>query len=591
MNILGLNYIFHDSSACLLIDGELVAAIEEERLTGEKHSQKFPERAIERCLQIANIKATEVDHVAVSFKPRRNWLKKVAYGTQLMPDVGPFFEYEFLRLLRRQRTFRTWFRRMWGDSDRVPTTHLVEHHLAHGAGSYYVSPFEDAAILAIDGWGEWASTWMGHASGLKIHAGRQSYFPNSLGCFYTAATEFCGFKPNYDEGKTMGLAPTGDAGRFYDVVKEMVAVGTHGELTLDLKLFEFGKLTGKFCAPAFYDVFGPPRAKGEEIHQNHRDVAAAFQRVLEETILKICRILWKQGVSHNLVLAGGVALNSVANGRVLRETDFRNVYVMPGAGDNGTSIGAAYYVFNGLLGHGKRYRHDHPYVGTSYSNDEIERTLREAKLTYRMADDVCAETAALLKQGRIVGWFQGQMEFGPRALGGRSILADPTVSSMKDKINAQVKHRESFRPFAPSVTVEDVGKYFAFDGESPFMLMVCDVRPDKQSRLPAITHVDGTARLQTVSQTANPRYYRLLREFEKLSGVPIVLNTSFNVMDQPIVESPIDAVRCFFSTGLDALVIGDFIIEKSGAASPIQLTLNNIDNFAHACQIPFNTDS
>jgi carbamoyltransferase len=453
---------------------------------------------------------------------------------------------------------------------------MVDHHLAHGVGSYLVSGFADAAILSIDGWGEWATTWMGHADGLSVFPSGTTYFPHSLGCFYSAATEFCGFKPNYDEGKTMGLAPTGDATRYYDVVKKMVAVGPDGQLRLRLDLFQFPKVNGVFCAKGFSKVFGPPRARGEEIKQNHRDVAAAFQRVLEENFLKMSRILLGRGRSRNLVLAGGVALNSVANGRIRRETDFRSVYVMPGASDNGTCIGAAYYVFNKILGRHERWNHDHPYVGTSYENSEIKRTLSEAKVPYRAVSEVCVATAELLRRGRIVGWFQGRMEFGPRALGGRSILADPTVPSMKDRINAEVKHREAFRPFAPSVPAEDVTKYFDFRGESPFMLMVCDVKKEMRGLLPAITHVDGTARLQTVSCEANPRYYRLLREFERLSGVPILLNTSFNVMDQPIVESPRDALRCFFSTGLDALVIGDFVIEKEFMGERIEVRKHSL---------------
>jgi carbamoyltransferase len=564
MNILGLNYIFHDSSACIVSDGELQVAIEDERLTGDKHTQRFPVLAIERCLQVAHLDPRRIDHIAVSFNPRRNLVHKALYAASLTVDARPFISYEFVRIRERQKAFREWYRKTWpaAGADR-PQIHFIDHHLAHIGGSYFVSPFDDAALLSIDGWGEWSTTWMGHASGLSLKQTGQSHFPHSLGCFYTAATEFCGFKPNYDEGKTMGLAPLGDPDRFHGDVEAMVSIGRDGQVHLDHRLFEFHKVNGRFCGPAFYDKFGAPRAKGEEIRPNHRDVAAAFQKVLEEKILELCRVLEAQGRSRHLVLAGGVALNSVANGRVLRETGFDDVYVMPGAGDNGTCIGAAYQLYNGVLKHSKRFHHVHAYVGTEYANDAIEKVLREAKVDYRRVDDVCCEIPRLLRRGLIIAWFQDKMEFGPRALGSRSILADPTLPGMKDKINAEVKHREAFRPFAPSVPEEDAVRYFDFDQTSPFMLMVCDVRPECRTLLPAITHVDGTARLQTVTPSGNERYYRLLKEFGKVSGVPVLLNTSFNIMDQPIVESPLNALRCFFSTGLDVLVIGDFIVEKT----------------------------
>jgi carbamoyltransferase len=584
MNILGLNYIFHDSSACIVANGDLVVAIEEERLTGEKHTQQFPEHAIARCLEVAGLRPMDIDHIAISFNPRRHVTNKALYAVSLATAAGPFVSYEFFRIRARQKSFWNWYYSTWSDSARLPRTHFIDHHLSHVAGSYFVSPFNAATLLSIDGWGEWSTTWVGHASGLSVRSISESHFPNSLGCFYSAATEFCGFKPNYDEGKTMGLAPTGDPDRFFREVGALISVRSNGQIKLDQSIFEFHKIPGRFCGPGFYAKFGAPRAKGGEIKPHHRDVAAAFQKVLEERTLQLCRILDKQTRSRNLVLAGGVALNSMANGRIQRETAFKDIYVMPGAGDGGTSIGAAYHLFNGIMENPQRFHHAHAYLGTQYTNDEIEKTLREAKVSYRRSPDVCAETARLLHQGLIVAWFQGKMEFGPRALGGRSILADPTLPHMKDKINAEVKHRESFRPFAPSVTVDDTARYFDFRGESPFMLMVCDVLAGQRQQLPAITHVDGTARLQTVSIQCNSHYYRLIKEFEKLSGVPIVLNTSFNVMDQPIVESPLNALRCFFSTGLDALVIGDFIVEKrptlklSSMVSPIHGdTLENVE--------------
>ncbi|MBC8721069.1 carbamoyltransferase [Paraburkholderia sp. RAU6.4a] len=566
MNILGLNYIFHDSSACVVADGELLVAVEDERLTGEKHSQKFPERAIESCLARSGLKASDIDHIAISFNPNKHVVTKALYAASLHRAAGSFISYEFLRLRARQKAFWSWYNRTWDRRGARPKVHFIDHHLSHIGGSYFVSPFDEAALLSIDGWGEWSTTWLGHAKGRMLQAFGESLFPHSLGCFYSAATEFCGFKPNYDEGKTMGLAPCGDPERFYDKAKSLVRISAAGEIELDLSLFDFPQVTGRFCNDAFYQAFGAPRKRGAPFEDHHRDVAAAFQRVIEESILQLCRVLEKKTVTRNLVLAGGVSLNSVANGRVMRETQFKNIYVMPGAGDNGTCIGAAYYLYNGLLKGEKRYHHEHPYIGTEHSNEAIEDVLRQSKVAYRRSADVCAETASILRKGKIVAWFQGKMEFGPRSLGGRSILADPTLPGMKDKINAEVKHRELFRPFAPSVAAEDVSKFFDFSGESPFMLMVCDVLPDKQALLPAITHVDGTARLQTVSATSSRRYYGLIKEFEKLSGIPVILNTSFNIMDQPIIESPLNAIRCFFSTGLDVLVMGDFIVEKAPMA-------------------------
>ncbi|MGN3961198.1 carbamoyltransferase family protein [Burkholderia gladioli] len=563
MNILGLNYIFHDSSACIVKDGELIAAIEDERLTGDKHTQRFPEKAIDACMRVAGLPPEEIHHIAVSFNPKKHVVTKALYATSLHRAAGSFISYEFLRIRARQKAFWSWYRKTWGKGARRPAVHFVDHHLAHIGGSYFVSPFDDAALLSVDGWGEWSTTWLGQASGHSLEKLSESFFPHSLGCFYSAATEFCGFKPNYDEGKTMGLAPCGDPDRFYEPISRLVRITENGNVEMDFSMFDFPNVTGRFCSENFHREFGAPRRRGEAFEDRHRDMAAAFQRVLEERILELCRVLEARTTSRNLVLAGGVSLNSVANGRILRETRFENIYVMPGAGDNGTCIGAAYYLYNGLLGERKRYHHLHPYIGTEHTNTAIEHALRQSKLVYRQSEDVCRDTARLLREGKIVAWFQGKMEFGPRSLGGRSILADPTLPQMKDKINAEVKHREAFRPFAPSVASEDVSHYFDFDGESPFMLMVCDVLPEKQHLLPAITHVDGTARLQTVTPQASERYHRLIKEFEKLSGVPVVLNTSFNIMDQPIIESPIDAIRCFFSTGLDALVMGDFIVDKA----------------------------
>ncbi len=561
MNILGINYFYHDTSACIVRDGRLVVALEEERFTRQKHTWGFPYQAISQALNAAGISADDVDHVAVSIDPLKDWPRKAAHALSLGIRMPPFLKHEVWRAWNRQREFNDWFRSTWRGAKR-PRLHNVAHHLSHIAGSFFVSPYERAALLSIDGSGEWSTTWMGETDGRDFTRFSESYFPNSLGSFYEAATEFCGFKPNYDEGKTMGLAPFGDPTRFYDTMSRMVRVGPEGELSVDQSWFSFDNWSGRIGS-RYIEAFGAPRGASGAFEDRHNDVAAAAQRVLEDRVLEMCRVLERRSKAEYLVLGGGVALNSVMNGRILRETRFKDLYVMPAAGDNGTSIGAAYYVYNHVLGHRDRHFHDNPYTGLEYSNEQIEALLKECKLPYARSASVGRDTAELLRDGKIIAWFQGRSEIGPRSLGNRSIICDPTLPHMKDKINAEVKHREAYRPFAPSAITEARRDFFEIDVETPFMLKVCMVRPDKVAVLPAITHVDGSARLQTVTRETNPRYHELISEFGKLSGVPVILNTSFNIMGEPMVESPIQALRCFYSTGIDVLVIGDFIIHKS----------------------------
>ena len=561
MIILGINYFFHDTSACIVRDGRLVVALEEERFTRQKHTWGFPHQAIARSIAAAGITPADIDHVAVSIDPTKDWQKKLAYGLTLGRRVGPFIKHEVVRATNRQREFKAWFTQTW-PTGRRPTLHNVSHHLSHVAGSFFVSPFERAALLSMDGSGEWSTTWLGETDGRTFTCFSESYFPHSLGSFYEAATEFCGFRPNYDEGKTMGLAPFGDASKFQDAMAKMVSVSPTGAVTVDQSYFSFDNWGPRRCGPRYHQAFGAPRVAPGPIEDRHNDVAAAAQKVLEDRILEMCRVLEQRSQAEYLVIAGGVALNSVANGRILRETRFKDIYVMPAAGDNGTSLGAAYYVYNGVLGRTDRHHHDNPYTGLEYSSAEIERLLEECKLPYLRSDDVARDTAKLLHEGQIIGWYQGRSEIGPRSLGNRSIICDPTLPHMKDKINADVKHREAYRPFAPSTIVEARKDFFEIDVEAPFMLNVCMVRPDKVSVLPAITHVDGSARLQTVRKEINPRYHALISEFGKLTGIPVILNTSFNIMGEPMVEHPIQAIRCFYSTGIDVLVIDDFIIRK-----------------------------
>ncbi|AFU98975.1 carbamoyltransferase [Simiduia agarivorans] len=563
MNILGINYIFHDTSSCIVQDGDLICALEEERFTRNKHTYEFPERSIQRCLSIAKLDTENIDHIAVSIDPWKHQLKKIAYALSLGFKSKQFIKNEFWRYRNQQQKFWHWYRHTW-PGNKHPEVHFIEHHKSHILGSYFVSPYENAALLSLDGSGEWSTHWMGEIRDGKISKIAESFFPNSLGSFYEAATEFCGFRPNYDEGKTMGLAPFGNADRLYDKARSLVTIKDTGEIAVDTGYFNFPHYGECRYNEKFVALFGKPRAQSKTapFESHHEDVAAAFQKALEDCALKMCKILEQKTSAEHIIIAGGVALNSVMNGRIIRETRFKDAYIMPAAGDNGTAIGAAYCVWNDVLGNTKRHTHLNPFVGTSYSDDEVEATLKGFKLSYKKCDDICQAAAQLIHQGKIIGWFQGNMEIGPRALGSRSIVADPTNANMKGKINAEVKYREPYRPFAPSAIEESYKTYFELGVDDPFMLKVDFVKPEWRAKLAAITHVDGSARLQTVSKKTNPLYHRLISEVGKLTGTDVVLNTSFNVMGEPVVESPEQAIRCFYTSGLDALAIGNFLIMK-----------------------------
>jgi len=566
MNILGINFYYHDSTACIVSDGRLVVAIEEERITRKKHTTDFPVHAIGKCLEVAGLTPADIDYVAVSVDPTLCMGKKVIYCLRHLRRSRQFIWNEVLiRLCWKRLQFSRWYRTFFKEG-RKPPVHYVSHHISHVVGTFLISPYESAALLAVDGSGEWATTFMGTAKGSSFTCYRQDYFPMSLGSVYEAATQFCGFIPNYDEGKTMGLAPLGDPKKYIETVSRIFWINDDLSIGVDLSYFKFQYYAAVRYSPKFVEVFGSARNKDKRvpIEQHHLDVAAAFQLHLEECMLKLARGLHKKTGEDYLVISGGVALNSVANGRIVRESGFKDIYLMPAAGDNGTAIGAAYYIYNCLLKNKRGFVHLDPFVGTSYNNKDFEKIIKSCKLSATYYDNIEEKTAEMLHTGKIVGWFQGAMEIGPRSLGNRSILANPTHKCMKDKVNAEVKHREAFRPFAPSCPMEDVPKYFEQQVADPFMLKVCNVLPDKRDIVPAITHVDGTARLQTIHADTNIRFHTLLKEFEKLCGVPVLLNTSFNVMGEPIVESPYDAVRCFFTTGLDALVLGNYIIEKNG---------------------------
>jgi carbamoyltransferase len=466
---------------------------------------------------------------------------------------------------------------MLGDALGAPvraSVHNVEHHQAHVASAFFVSPFDEAAVLSVDGFGDFASTMLAHGRGNRIEVLDRVLFPHSLGIFYTAVTQWLGFSHYGDEGKVMGLAPYGDPTRFLPAMREVVR--TRGNLfELDLSYFthhrkgvemtwDSGSPTiGRIFSERMNEVFGPAREPGTELTGLHHDVAAALQARLEEVYLHLIQALASRTGSTNLALAGGVALNAVANGRIRPETAFEGVYVQPAAGDSGTAVGAAYHVWNELLDRPRSFVMDHAYTGPQYTNAECFGALDTAELSGELVDDdaLFPLVAARIAAGDVVGWFQGRMEFGPRALGNRSIVTDPRRHDMKDILNARIKHREPFRPFAPSILTHHTGEWFDQEYTSPFMVLVYDVLPEKRSLAPAITHVDGTGRLQTVEQHVNPRYHRLISEFEKLTGVPILLNTSFNE-NEPVVMTPEHAIETFQKTRMDLLVLGNYMVRR-----------------------------
>jgi carbamoyltransferase len=578
--ILGLNAYHGDAAAALVVDGELVAAAEEERFNRVKHCAGFPALAARWCLEDAGIAAEAIDHVAIGRDPKANAGAKIRRVLRQPPS----FSYLSSRLRNAAHVGTGDVRGALAAALDVPETsftatfHAVEHHQAHVASAFFVSPFEDAAILSIDGFGDFTSTMLALGRGNRFEVLDRVLFPHSLGIFYTALTQWLGFPHYGDEGKVMGLAPYGDPGRFLPQLREIVRTdGDLFELELDYfthhtkgveMTWDAGSPTiGRIFSDRLEDALGPAREPGAELTDADNDVAAALQARLEEVYLHVVGSLATRTGSPNLCLAGGVALNAVANGRIRPETAFEELYVQPAAGDSGTAVGAAYHVWNQELGRPRGFVMSHAYTGPEYGDERLETALQAAGLTAeRLDDDALFQTVAeRLATGDVVGWFQGRMEFGPRALGNRSIVTDPRRHDMKDILNARIKHREPFRPFAPSILAEATGDWFDQSYTSPFMVLVYDVLPEKRDQVPAITHVDGTGRLQTVEEDASPRYYRLIAEFGRQTGVPILLNTSFNE-NEPIVMTPEHAVETFLKTRMDVLVLGNYVVRRDATA-------------------------
>jgi carbamoyltransferase len=575
MNILGLNAYHGDASAVLCTDATLACAVEEERFSRLKHQAGFPAHAVRHGLTAAGMRADDIDHVAISRDPSAHIHRKLMFALSKGHSLSAIRDR--LWNVAQQRDLKSTLVDVLDvDASRVKAqVHRVEHHRAHMASSFFVSPFEKAALLSIDGFGDFVSTMWGVGCGNKIQTEGWVEFPHSMGLLYTAITQYLGF-PNYgDEFKVMGLAPYGEP-EFLDRLRHLVKPTAKGGFELDLSYFVHHRdgvnMTWESGAPTIGDVFsakleqefGPRRDPREAIAATHQNMAASLQALLEEVVLDLLRRLAANTGATDLCLAGGVALNCTMNGKILNETPFTRVYIQPAAYDAGTALGAALYVKHQVLGAPRDFVMDHVYWGLEYSAEACRAALDAKGLRYReLPDDLLADqTAASIADGRIVGWFQGRFEWGPRALGNRSIVCDPRSASMKDHLNHRIKHREGFRPFAPSVLEERSREWFEQGTDSPFMLMTCHVRRDKQSIVPAITHVDGTARQQTVSRQTNPKYWELIHAFERKTGVPVLLNTSFNE-NEPVVNTPDEAVSCFLRNDMDVLALGPYFVTKS----------------------------
>jgi carbamoyltransferase len=577
--ILGLNAFHGDSSAAIVRDGRLVAAAEEERFRRLKHWAGFPTFAIEYCLREAGVTLGDVDHVAINQNSLANIGPKIRYLISNVSSAALALE-RFSNRQQRQRVPELM-------SKAFPTQqfrgafHRVEHHLAHLSSAFHVSPFEEAVAVSIDGFGDFASTAWGVGRGERVAVDGRVLFPHSLGIFYQALTQYLGF-PNYgDEYKVMGLAPYGSPS-LVEEMKKIVKLRPGGRFVLDLSYFSHHRQSNSFqwndrqpmyadlFTSALEELFGPRRMSNDQVEKRHFDVAYATQAVYEETTFHLLNELQRSSGLTDIALAGGCANNSVANGKIRRKTRFRRVYVQAAAGDAGGAIGAAISIWH-KLGGSRRFEMDHAYWGPSYAAEQIGDVIDKYNLMIDrsqcdvqfLEDDaqLCERVAARLVEGKVVGWFQGRMEWGPRALGNRSILCDPRRADMKAILNEKIKRRESFRPFAPSVLEEEVANWFEEVDKVPFMMQVFQIRSERRIQIPSVTHVDGSGRLQTVSALTNPKYHSLIKAFERLTGVPMVLNTSFNE-NEPVVCSPSEALECFIRTAMDSLVLGNWLIER-----------------------------
>jgi len=591
MYILGISCFFHDAAAALLKDGNLVGAAEEERFTRKKHDYDFPAHAIQFCLRRAGIQGQDLDYVVFFEKPLIKFERILMTVLQTFPKSRRVFQESMMSWLGE----KLWIKSLIKDRLGIAADKILfsEHHLSHAASAFFCSPYQEAAILTVDGVGEWATASYGKGNGTSIQTLGEIRFPHSLGLLYSTFTAFLGFEVNEGEYKVMGMAPFGRP-RYIDKVYRLIRVEKDGSFELDLDFFSFHYSPDRTFNRKFEELFGPPRPVESYFftadssypayfgtkpvdyealakqNQYYADIAASIQKVTEEVLLEMANHLYKETGLKNLCMAGGVALNSVANGRILRETPFESIYIQPSAGDGGGAIGAALYAYHTVLGNPRQFIMEHAYWGEEYSPGSIEKFLQETGIPYQRHDDeeeLLEQVVEQLGKGKVIGWFQGRFEWGPRALGNRSILADPRNPEMKDIVNTKIKFREPYRPFAPAVLLEKASDFFdlldpAAHYPARFMLYVVDVKQEKRDLVPAITHVDGTGRVQTVSRAIAPRFHRLIELFGEATGVPVVLNTSFNLRGEPIVNTPVEGFNTFAKSGMDLLVLDHCIIEK-----------------------------
>ena len=591
--ILGISAFYHDSAATLIKDGEIVAAAQEERFSRKKHDERFPAQAIKYVLSEGKIKLNNIDYIIFFEKPFLKFERLLETYMAFAPKGFKSFSLA-MPIWLREKLFQKKFlfdllKKIDENFSDISKIKFSEHHFSHAASAFYPSPFNEAIILTLDGVGEWATSTVAIGKENKIEMLKEIYFPHSLGLLYSAFTYYIGFKVNSGEYKLMGLAPYGKPKYKEKILKNLIDIKPDGSFKLNMSYFNYATgltMTNK----KFTNLFGSPVRKPEKdlLNQFHMDIAASIQSVIEEIILRICKNLSETYKIENICLAGGVALNCVANGKILQKRIFKNIWIQPAAGDAGGSLGAALGYWHQELNHKRSVNLSDSmkgsYLGPSYSNEHIERELKNLKANYKKLDDknICKIVAEKIADNKTVGWFQGRMEFGPRALGARSILADPRSDKMQKELNMKIKFRESFRPFAPSVLNEQAGKWFEINKNSPYMLLVANVKKNlripmtldqeklfgieklniKRSNIPAITHVDYSARIQTVHKETNPKYYELIENFASLTGIPVIVNTSFNIRGEPIVCKVKDAFKCFMGTNLDILVCENFILEK-----------------------------